>query len=323
MSAAILLATAISATGGPALETTVELRGASYLDARARLLEGHPVTGPSAAVRADNWRRVVLQQALHAYRKAPELLERTRDVPGLRPEVFRKARRAQPTATRDVASWPAEVVLEHLAFVGDAAVADRSAQARFALRHAVIMAAGRSRHPAARFALQAVLSRPGESVQLRSAAAEALGLTGAKAAVGTLVALVQDAAEPLSVREAALAGLGGLRFSESLAALTAWMDPEQAPSARIAVSALGRLGSARLASPALRAGAAEALYRALLDARHDRKLVVEALGRVAHPPTAERLAAYAQDEAHPEALRARAEQAARRMQRTLRRLSRR
>lgn len=315
MNVVMLAALAAAPEGSAGL---LEARGAEYLQARAVALEAPARAEDAPKLDAETWRRVVLQEALRAHRADPGLAARTLDVPGVRPEVYRRARRPEPSATHDVARWPAAVVLEHLAFVGRV---DRAPEA-FAVRHSVILAAGRSGHPAARFALAEVLADPAEPIALRAAAAEGLGLTGDTAAVPVLAAVVEDSEAPVSLREAALAGLGGLRASASLDVLEPWVDSDRGPASRVAIAAVGRLGSARLATPALSGRAAAILARALGDAELDAKPVIEALARTAHAPTVATLAALAEGPELDPALRERYLAAADRMQRVLRRRAR-
>lgn len=181
-------------------------------------------------------------------------------IPGVDPRVYLRARKPQPTATRDLAALPLEVSLTILregpaAFLAElsayppsltppevAALRAREARALTLGALAAVAAAGDALGP--ELALAALAPHLASSeVEVRAEAALRLGQTRAPAAVGRLEALAHGDGDP-DVRAAACAGLGQHRSAEALAALEPLvLDGTDAERQATAVRALGALGS--------------------------------------------------------------------------------
>jgi hypothetical protein len=345
LSAALLLcavsAPALAADGPrptPAarVEALYELRGAGYLAERARLLaETTPEVKADLRFTATSWRRDLLAEALVARARHPEQAARLRHLPNLDPEVYLMSRHGRPSASKDLDGLPAAMVLEELVFAGEAGHDPSGAKypdyleagerrdlqdaEREAFVHGLILAAGHSGHPAAPFALRAVLLDARQRETSRAAAARALGFTERAEALETLQSILHDRRRPQSLREAAVVGIGGLPFEASLHELAQVAARHDDPLRPVALTALGRLGRVRGGDARLRAAVVAALVEALVQSPEHEVRVIEALSRTAYAPGARQLERIAADPERSEAVRARAAHAARRIRRVLHR----
>ncbi len=145
-------------------------------------------------------------------------------------------------------------------------------------RCAAVRALGLLRSPAALKPLARAVADP--SSEVRRQAAEALGALGDPVAADLLLDVMHDAAEPLEVRAAAARALGHLRIPQVLPPLQALLKSPEPLLRAAAIEALGRLNFARtyrLLAPLLwrepersvRHAAARALAR-LADGRQSR-----------------------------------------------------
>lgn len=327
MNALILLAALASTpAAGPSVDTLSQARGTQYLELRQALLQ---TARPKAELRVDarGWKLSLAQEALAVHAADPSWAQRTLEVPELAPKAYLKTRHGRPSATATVKTWPAALVLERLVFVPEtqrhpdrdyprhvSAEGLRQTEAQ-AFLHALIHQAGVSGHPAARFALTELVFDAAQTVSTRAVAAEALGRTGQVEVVDTLESLVQDQTAPLSLREAAVAGLGGLPFAQSVAQLKA--QAQAGPMNLVAVHALGRVARIKGGSEALRPEVTQVLLQVLRTQPEAETQTIEALGRVGSAETAARLDEISRGAGDDAGLRHRAERAAQRIRRAL------
>lgn len=323
-------------TSAARIEALYELRGAGYIAERARLLARtapQPRSAPHYS--ATSWRRDLLVEALVERARHPEQAARLKHLPNLDPEVYLMSRHGRPTASKDLDGIPAAMVLEELVFAGEAGhdpsgskypdyleryeIRDLKDSEREAFVHGLIIAAGRSGHPAAPFALRGILLDARQRETSRAAAARALGFTERVEALETLQGVLHDRRRPLVLREAAVVGMGGLAFETSLHELARVARRAKDPLRPVALTALGRLGRVRGGDPTLRAEVVAVLVEALLRSPEHQVRIIEALSRTAYAPGAARLEAVAADPEQTDDVRARAARAAARIRRVLRR----
>jgi HEAT repeat protein len=115
--------------------------------------------------------------------------------------------------------------------------------------------------------------------EVREAAAEALGRTGAFESVPALIALLNDSER--RVRWAAAGALGQIGSADAVPALVQALEEKDAGLREVAAQALGEIGSAQ---------AVEALLLRLGDSSgHVRLMAIEALGQIGSPEALPRL----------------------------------
>lgn len=308
----IIIAGLLTAAGPESLNTLSLAEGQTYVQNRQAILQSGTLPDPTE-FNTHQWRQSLAAEALRLHAAEPQWALRSQRIPGLELEVYRQTRHGRPSASATVDTWPAVLVLEELVFMRGRR--DLSAQPAQAYLHALLRAAGRSQHPAAGPALTEILYDGAQTVSTRATAAYALGLTGEETAVQVLQSILQSKDTPLSIRESALAGLGGLPFAISVEAMTGYVE---APGfAAIAVSALGRLARTRGGEASLRPQVTNVLLQSLGQA-HLETHVVEALGRVGDETTAVVLQQVI-DTAERSAVRRGAQRALKRIRRNLRR----
>lgn len=281
-------------------------KGADYETEKARLM----AMGPEGRSRVEarrstseysksTWREDVRFDAIHFWMARPEQAEKAYDLAGLKPEVYRKRRRPVPEATRELSELGAGPILfELLLFTKDRyPFATGSAEERAALDDAIVVALGRSDHPAARWALLDLARDPEQPAHLRGLAAYSAGVAGGTEEA--LIDMVRDRRLAPGVRRGAAQGLGQLRTVRSVETLASTLSGARTRPMRLAViRALGSAASPtvlrRRSKPeALRIAASDALVEALAraNALDVGDALVETIAIVRHPSAVEKLEA--------------------------------
>lgn len=276
---ALLSLVAVASPVDEALDRMIASRGEAYLAARDDLLAQGPAALPVVDARLaaapDAEARATLLAA-RAWLVAPDACARAYRVQGLDPQVYLRARKAVPLASRELARLPDEAkpVLVELwtktrdaypwapasAYPKGADVDALRAAEREALDAGLLQAMGGSRLDVAPLLARALVDERAPS--LRRAAAQALGLTHDARAVDPLVRALKGDADP-SVRHAAIAGLGVHRSRAALDVLAELVVHGDDATRATAATALATLGSSWAnADPALREGAIRALRAA-------------------------------------------------------------
>lgn len=309
--------------------------GAEYEAEKARLTAMGPrglslvkARQAESAYSESTWREDVRFDAILFWMERPEQAQRAYDLAGLKPEVYLKKRRPIPEATRELSELGvAPVLFELLLFTKDRyPFATGSAEERAALDDALVVALGRSQHPAAHHALLDLVRDAEQPEHLRSLAAHSLGVHGREQAESTLAELVRDSRLAPEIRHGAVRGLGQVRTARSIGLISSvLLEARTVEMRNVAIRALGSAASPtvlrrRNAPEALRVSASDALVEALRrpEAVEVGDALVETIAVVRHPAAMQKIAALQETElsdAHQDLV----SRAAHRLRRALRR----
>ena len=250
------------------LAFAADAQGDEYEQAMQAVLQNHAASLPArvAAARFNeaSWREDAVASFALARISQPDTLEKLSRIPGLNPSQYLTARRAEPTALRDLRAMRSQgrlvdVSLAEVLWKTHAAVALSQAEdfpaaekkstdtwraAEYAaLLDGLILVLGQSNESAVHFVLRDVLANESYALRHRSLAAGALGQTGAALAEAPLLRAAASQAERL--RHGALMGLGRLATPGAVSHLrrTTMQAVGKSGDFRVAVSALGRAGA--------------------------------------------------------------------------------
>jgi hypothetical protein len=220
------------------LQAMEQSDGAAYLAARARVISAGALAEVEARraeskYDAGTWRSDVIADAAHFWLTRAAEAERVYALEGLDPTKYRRRRRPAPEAGRELARSNADPILFELLLKTMDRYPLATDEERIALEEAVIVALGRSSHPAAPLALL-------ETARDRGRRASSRGLAAAQLrAEESLSALLAD--ETFEVRYGAVRGLGEVRTPSSVRALIAASKDRELRLA--AIRALGTVAS--------------------------------------------------------------------------------
>jgi hypothetical protein len=291
------------------------------------------------------WRQDLALAIAHAWAANPNEARKLYQLEGLQPAKYMAMRRPEPEVTRELRRLraPAAVLFEialhtHAVYpfaeraaypqaLNDAALAELRNKEQLALRIGVMSAIASSKHPAAGYVLEEVVRDSSAELAVRKAAAIGLGTSQAANALSVLLPIAHDATAPEMLRLGAIAGLGQIRKAASIEALIAIASRSVSTEIRRAsIAAIGSAASswvlrrsAAAGGDELRKRAASALVELLASANGapDEGQVIEALVMVSDVNARGRLSALATDPGRSEDVRARAQRALERLDRTL------
>jgi len=213
---------------------------ATLLFGAGRALAGGLAIAPAAL---SDTARADLSGQIAAYRaQRPDLFDAVKNVQGVRPEVYKRARKPAPEATRELrALGPAALLpmLEALAF--DAPPGSRTEAESDAFAVGLLEAIGHLRDARSGPVVRAVLESAPKSAEVMRAAAEAVGKLCSDA---DLALLTKHTKPGDKMRDPATLGLGECRRPEAASTLASLMAsaPDDA-SAEVTAKALGTIGS--------------------------------------------------------------------------------
>lgn len=250
------------------LAFAADAQGDEYEQAMQAVLQNHAASLPARVAAARfteaSWREDAVASFALARISEPGTLEKLARIPGLNPSQYLTARRAEPTALRDLRAmrsqgWLVDVSLAEVLWKTHGAVALSQAEdfpaaekkntdtwraAEYAaLLDGLILVLGQSNERAVHFVLRDVLANESFALRHRALAAGALGQSGAALAEAPLLRAAASHAERL--RHGAFMGLGRLATPGAVSHLrrTALQADGKSGDFRVAVSALGRAGA--------------------------------------------------------------------------------
>ena len=255
--AAWLLCTGTISADTPG-EALVLTEGAEYRKTRNELVaDGRSVAEmrealATTAYRADNWLGLVLTEAAVMRATGHGDVRRLRNLEGLDPAHYLLRRRPEPNVareldrTRDSAPLMMELLLKELDGYRWSSV-DAAPMERRALVRGLLLAIGRSGHPASVFLLAHVAAEGCASSTSCEPVIRALGDTGSAAAVPVLVKLAAEAREENHVDRVAtvLLAMGRIRRDEVWPHIEAGLAHPAAIVRTAAARAAGAMGSSR------------------------------------------------------------------------------
>lgn len=331
------------------LELAAYAEGNAYERALETLLAAHaselPARVASSLYTEQSWRKDVVAAFALARLVDATAPEHLSQLPGLQPLIYLDARRAEPTALRDLRALRAQKRVDDVALaevlwtravqVSLSTAEDfppahqksygawRTAESA-ALLDGLILVLGDTQARAAHFVLRDVLNDESLDVRHRALAASALGQTRSDLAED---ALLRATASPLAaLREGAITGLGRLGSVTAIQKLRTYISSDASPGEfRVTIGALGRAGARATRAHHSEDNDAErlteignALQDALARAKDPRDIqaTIEAICVVADERALPALERAASD--HPDPVRY--ERAARSLRRTLARL---
>jgi hypothetical protein len=330
------------------LVRSAKVSGADWLALPASMDEQtkEDLLARAASLRFDRrtWKRDLETLMLAEVASGRDDLSRVEHLAGLEPQIYLKNRRPSPavgaelrmmklspgalyvTYLKTFAVYPYVGRSQYPVSLGDEAFAAIRLKEQEALRQGLLVAIGASGHPAAGHLLAEVMLDPAIDEGTRGLAAVHLGEAGGELAEQKLTAMLGDDGNTELLRASALAGLGQIRTTSSLATINGTLTKTKSIGLKkAAIAALGNLGSGwaleaegRADATTLRTRIAARLVDVLLskDGAELEAQTLEALTRAGDAAALERLRAA---DGLDEATAARAGRAASRIARALER----
>lgn len=214
-----------------------------------------PATEVTSATAGANATLMVLE----AIRTRPDEISALKNVSGLDPEQYLRARRAEPAATAEVKRLKLSPGVLLFAqrfpqfFVQDAAraaygkkndsdVAALRAKELEAFQDAVATSLASTAHPVAAHTLADAIQHGGDT-GARAMAAKVIGLADDTIALRALESVLKDTGAPDALRLAAIVGLGKVHNRPAMKALVAQLHSEKKDERDTAIRVAGNLGS--------------------------------------------------------------------------------
>jgi hypothetical protein len=297
----------------------------AYVAARAKVLAAGEASLPALIDRAgdarftsDGWKAALVAEACRVRLEHPEVAAQVDAPRGIDPAVYRKFRKPEPHCQADLARLGRDavpLVLERRLWTLDDPARPFSegaagAAEREALAFATVFVPGAVGDARARFALADAIRDASLSLAARREAAVSYGACAGAEAIAPLGALVDDATQPVEVREGAAWGLGRVPTAAAADALLSRLA--KATDARLARALEAGAGvladkwgweargaDAATAAKPLRARCGLALVDALRARPADRDVIGPALSQAAAPEAIVAVRALASDSSAP------------------------
>ncbi len=301
---------------------------ASYLKARETVLAFGEAAVPLLKTRgaadqwtAAGWVRACAAEACRLRLTNAELVAVVDKPTGLDPAVYNKFRKPMPLCLRDFVHRGADTVpllIERWRWtMSEYRFTDGNAGAREkdVYELAILETPGAVNDPRALQFLAGVIADTDRAANLRAQAAVSLGMCGGTAGLPTLTSFLDDARQPLSVREGCALGLGRVPDNAALDAVRTRLDAQgQDPAImRALLGGLGNLGSswgwesrgaaAKTLGDTIRKGCSDTLIAWLPKRPEDAGVIERALKLVAWKDGLDALKSIAADSAAPQAAR--------------------
>lgn len=238
-----LLAPALAADLATDLDNAARVQAgdhANWVKARDRVVAHGPdaVAELSKAASAENWTadswvKALAAEVIRLRISKPELAAKVDSPQGLNPEHYKLKRAPGPSCQAEFKSYGSEAVplmLERLRWTLDAYPYSEGTDGtteKAALVCGILYAAGHTADTRARFALLQALRNTDFKEHWRQVAAVSYGQTGGEAALVELCALLDDARQPLALREACGWAIGRVAEPASVEAIKTRLNDEK------------------------------------------------------------------------------------------------